>query len=470
MSYRLRFAPSPTGQLHVGGARTAILNWLLARHHGGTFVLRIEDTDVQRNVAAAEQVILDDLRWLGLDWDEGPDVGGPFGPYRQSDRGPAHTAAVLALVQRGAAYVCTCPPFVAAGEGDDEEPGGGDRRARCPCADRAGGQIVPGASVRFRAPEREVRVVDLVRGEVVFPPGSIEDFVLLRGNGRATYNLAAAVDDAAMEITHVIRGADHLVNTPKQVLLYEALGRKVPNFAHIPLILGEDRQKLSKRHGATSVGEHRRLGFMPEAMVNYLSLLSWSSPTGEEFLPPEKLIAEVDLDRVGASDAVFDTEKLRWLSSRYLQDLPQPALVERLRPFVDMQRFGLTETTLPAAAEALRKRISVLSEANDLLATFLGPLGELQRQARGALAGDEGAVRVLAALRMRLDLLSEWTEEGIDKAIRAAGADAGAKGKALFVPLRLALTGEEHGPELWRVVYLLGKERTLRLLDPEEAV
>jgi nondiscriminating glutamyl-tRNA synthetase len=449
---RFRFAPSPTGQLHVGGARTAILNWLLARHHGGAFVVRVEDTDLERNVAEAERVILDDLRWLGLDWDEGPDAGGAFGPYRQSEREELHAAAVGALLQRGAAYVCTCPPA-------------SERSDRCACAERPGGPIVPGAAVRFLVPEREVRVQDLVRGEVVFPAGSVEDFVILRGTGTATYNLAAVVDDAAMGITDVIRGTDHLVNTPKQVLLYEALGYELPRFAHIPLILGEDRQKLSKRHGATSVGEHRRLGYMPEALLNYLSLLSWSSPTGEEFLPRERLIEEVDLARVGASDAVFDPEKLRWLSGRYLQALPREELVERLRPFVGMERFGLTEELLPAAAEALRKRISILSEANARLATFLGPLSDEQREARAAVLRDPEAERVLRVVASRLDALPTWTEEAIDGAIRGAGEEAGARGKALFGPLRLALTGEEHGPELWRVAYLLGRGRTLRLLQ-----
>ncbi|HEX6069862.1 MAG TPA: glutamate--tRNA ligase, partial [Longimicrobiaceae bacterium] len=330
MNPRFRFAPSPTGQLHVGGARTAILNWLLARHAGGAFVLRIEDTDLDRHVPEAEAAILADLRWLGLDWDEGPDVGGPYAPYRQSERSAFYAARAAELLERGHAYPCTCPPSA---------EGGSDRRARCACASRPWEETPSGASLRFRVPdERAVVVEDAVRGEVVFPAGSIEDFVLVRGNGRATYNFAVAVDDASMRISHVIRGSDHLVNTPKQVLLYEALGEPLPRFAHIPLILGEDRQKLSKRHGATSVGEHRRAGYMPEALVNYLSLLSWSSPSGEEFLPLERLVAEVDLDRVGASDAVFDPEKLRWLSSRYIQELPNDALVERVRSHVDLAR------------------------------------------------------------------------------------------------------------------------------------
>ena len=441
----------------------AILNWLLARHQGGAFVLRIEDTDQDRNVAAAEEAIFEDLRWLGLDWDEGPDVGGGFGPYRQSERAEAHRAAAERLLQAGAAYVCTCPA-------SGEEAPTGERRERCACAASGRTEILPGASVRLRVPEREIRVQDAVRGEVSFPQGSIEDFVLLRGNGRATYNFAVALDDAAMRISHVVRGSDHLVNTPKQVLVYEAIGVEIPSFAHIPLILGEDRQKLSKRHGATSVGEHRRIGYMPEALVNYLSLLSWSSPSGEEFLPLDRLVREVDLDRVGASDAVFDPEKLRWLSSRYIQELPAEVLTERLRSFVDLGRYGLEDGALPAVAEVLRKRISVLSEAQEQLDRFMGPLEGERREAREGTLSDPSSVAVLRAVGEQLSTLPTWEQEGIDGAIRAGGKSVGARGKALFLPVRLALTGEEHGPELWRVAYLLGRDRTLALLEPDTQV
>jgi nondiscriminating glutamyl-tRNA synthetase len=267
-----------------------------------------------------------------------------------------------------------------------------------------------------------------------------------------------------MRISHVIRGSDHLVNTPKQVLLYEALGEPLPRFAHIPLILGEDRQKLSKRHGATSVGEHRRAGYMPEALVNYLSLLSWSSPTGEEFLPLERLVAEVDLARVGASDAVFDPEKLRWLSSRYIQELPNDALVERVRSHVDLARFDLTEEQLPTVAEVLRKRISLLSEVEERLESFLGPLSPERSVARAAMFDEGAADGVLRSIRERLEALPAWEESGIDAAIREGGKAAGARGKTLFMPLRLALTGDEHGPELARVAYLLGRERVLERL------
>ncbi len=456
--FRTRFAPSPTGHLHVGGARAAILNWLLARHHGGSFVLRIEDTDRERNVPGAEAALLEDLRWLGLDWDEGPEVGGPYAPYRQSERTPLYREHAERLLRGGHAYWCTCPPT-----GQDEAVHG---RRRCDCADRdAPGIVPPGAALRFRVPERgEVVVDDVIRGTVRFPVSDIEDFVLLRSDGLPTYNFAAVVDDAEMRITHVVRGVDHLNNTPKQVVIYRALGRELPVFAHIPLILGPDRQKLSKRHGATSVAEHRRQGYLPEALFNYLSLLSWSSPSGEEKLPRERLAAEVELDRVGASDAVFDRDKLRWLSSRYVQEMPADVLARALAPFVDRERFPVTDDGLPAVAAALRERISVLSDAGEQLAHFFGPDTAEAREARARVLADGEARRTLAAVRARLAALPEWEEGAVKAAIMEGGRDAGAKGRALFHPVRLALTGEEHGPDLPGVAVVQGRARVLAAL------
>jgi glutamyl-tRNA synthetase len=454
---RTRFAPSPTGHLHVGGARVAILNWLLARHHGGAFVLRIEDTDRERNVPGAEAALLDDLRWLGLDWDEGPGVGGPYGPYRQSDREALYREHAQRLLAEGKAYPCDCPPLAeSAGQG----------RARCACADRGPAAPVPaGSSIRFRVPDvREVGFEDLVRGPIVHPAASIEDFVLLRSDGRATYNLAATVDDAAMRITHVVRGADHIANSPKQLLLHRAFGWEPPRLAHIPLILGPDRQKLSKRHGATSVAEHRRIGYLPEALFNYLCLLSWSSPSGEEFLPRERLVVEVDLGRVGASDAVFDPEKLRWLSGRYIQELPPAEFAARAAPFLDPAARPIDAERLTTALALVRNRVSVLSEVAEQLARFAGPATDEQRARRAAALADPAARAVVEALRERLPAPERWAEPDIQQAVRAAGEAAGARGKALFGPVRAALTGEEHGPELAKVIHVLGPARAAELL------
>jgi glutamyl-tRNA synthetase len=362
------------------------------------------------------------------------------------------------LLASGRAYRCTCPPSA---------EGAAHQRERCACADRDPAAVpadVP-ASVRFRAPDEGAVVVpDVVRGEVRFPAQSIEDVVLLRSDGRPTYNFAAVCDDAQMRITHVIRGADHLINTPKQLLVYQALGYEPPVFAHVPLILGEDRQKLSKRHGATSVAEHRRLGYVAEALFNYLSLLGWSSPSGDEFLRRERLIDEIDLERVGTSDAIFDRDKLRWLSSKYIHEMPLEELAAALEPWIDRARFPIAAEALPSAVAGVRDHLATFAEVNDHLGGYLGPHTEAQQEARAALLRDAEAKRVLTAVGEALAELPEWTEEAIGVAIRAGGTTAGAKGRALFHPLRVALTGEEKGPELPRIVRVLGRDRVLELL------
>ncbi len=459
MTVRTRFAPSPTGRLHLGGARTAIFNWLIARHHGGSFILRIEDTDSARNVRGAEAELLADLRWLGIDWDEGPEVGGAHAPYRQSERGGLYRERAEELLQEGKAFWCICPPASL------EEHGAARERPRCPC--RTGGLgTAPGiASLRFLVPDGdEVVVEDGVRGRVTFAAADLEDFVLLRSDGRPTYNFAAAVDDREMEVTRVIRGADHLGNTPKQLLLYRAFGWDPPAFEHLPLILGADRQKLSKRHGATSVTEHRRAGYLPDALFNYLSLLGWSSPSGDEVLSRDRLIQEVDLGRVGSADAVFDPEKLRWLSSRYLQALPAEALARGIADFVDRDRFRLPAEALPALAEGVRSRISTFSGVNEELPHFLGSGGSLAGEGRERLHDDPEARRILTAVRGRLEALPAWETPALHAAIREAGKDAGVRGPALFHPLRLALTGEEHGPDLAQVAAVQGRTRVLEAL------
>ena len=452
MTVRTRFAPSPTGQLHVGGARTAILSWLFARNAGGVFVLRIEDTDRERNVGGAEAALLEDLAWLGLDWDEGPGVEGAFGPYRQSDRAEHYRHRADQLLAAGHAYPCTCPPGAS-------EVAGAPRR--CPCADRPRGEWPADGSpsLRFRVPDGgTVTVYDRVRGDVHFESEHIEDFVLLRSDGVPTYNFACVVDDAAMRVTDVIRGGDHLINTPKQILIFQALGEPLPSFAHVPLILGPDRQKLSKRHGATHVSEYRRLGILPEALVNYLSLLAWSSPSGEELLTRARLVEEIDLDRVGAADAVFDTDKLRWMSHEYIQRLPLADLVDRLAPYLGPNGKAIPDAELPIAVAAIRPRISALGEAERELAVFAGFLADADQTARTTLFADAAAAPVLAAAAEQI-AAAEWTADGIKAALRKAGEQAGVKGKALFLPVRVAVTGADHGPELPALMQVLGRSR-----------
>ena len=464
MSVRVRFAPSPTGGLHVGNVRTAVLNWLFARRHGGAFIVRVEDTDAQRNLAGAESAILDDLRWLGLRWDEGPLEGGPHGPYRQSERTDLYRAHAQRLREAGAAYPCFCPPGA-----DAEEPRGGG--GRCPCGTLAGSELArreaagPAPALRLRVPEGgEIVVDDVVRGRVRFDAAEQEDFVLLREGGLPTYTFAVVVDDGLMEISHVIRGVGHLSNTPRQLLLYEALGWRPPVFAHIPTILGEDRQKLSKRHGARPLSAYRAEGYLPEAMVNYLSLLSWSSPSGDEVLPVERLIAEVSLDRIRSADAVFDPEKLRWLGARWIERLPLDALVRRARPFLDPARFPLDEEALPVALDAIRSHLSALGEVNQHLHPFAPTRDPAVLRERGRALGP-GAAPLLRAVAAALAAAPEWREEPLGQALKTAGRDAGVRGAALYVPVRRALTGEEHGPPLIAVLRVQGRAPVLSALE-----
>ncbi len=474
---RTRFAPSPTGSLHVGNARVAVLNWLFARKHGGAFVLRIEDTDRERTVPGSEAGILEDLRWLGLDWDEGPGVEGPaeegpHAPYRQSERGAIYRDHAQRLVDAGLAYPCYCTAgeieaareaAIARGERPhyagtclrltSDDVARFEREGRRP-------------AIRFRTPtEGTIVVHDVVRGDVAFDAAEVGDFILLRSDGMPTYNFAVVVDDALMEITHVIRGVGHLSNTPRQVLLYEALGYEPPVFVHAPTVLGPDRQKLSKRHGAKALADYRREGYHPDAIVNYLSLLGWSSPSGDEFLTRERLITEISLERIRAIDVVFDPEKLRWLSSKHIERMSTGELADTLDTFIDRERYPLSQEALPVVVEAVRSHLSCFSEINDHLDPFVPTLDADGAARRDALRRDADAQAVLRAARERLAALDGWEDVAIDAAVRETGAEVGLRGRALFAPLRIALTGSEHGPPLAKVMAVLGRGAVLDLLD-----
>jgi len=474
---RTRFAPSPTGSLHVGNARMAVLNWLFARKHDGAFILRIEDTDRERNVPGAEAGILEDLRWLGLEWDEGPGVEGPAGegphaPYRQSERGAIYRDHAQKLVDAGLAYPCYCTPeeieaareaAIARGERPHyagtclrltkDEIARYEREGRRP-------------ALRFRTPEEGTIVVhDVVRGDVAFDAADVGDFILLRSDGMPTYNFAVVVDDALMEITHVIRGVGHLSNTPRQVLLYQALGYTPPVFVHAPTVLGPDRQKLSKRHGAKALADYRREGYHPDAIVNYLSLLGWSSPSGDEFLVRERLVSEISLERIRAIDVVFDPEKLRWLSFKHIERMSTEELANAVDAFIDRERYPISQESLPIVVEAVRSHLSCFSEINDHLDPFVPTLDAAGAARRDALREDAAAQAVLRAARERLSSLPAWDDSAIDAAVREVGAAVGARGRALFEPLRIALTGAEHGPPLAKVAAVLGRAPVLELLD-----
>src|SRR5205807_5728502 len=377
---RARFAPSPTGQIHVGNARTALFNWLFRSRQGGVYVLRIEDTDLERSEARYETQLLEDLKWMGLDWDEGPDTGGSYGPYRQSDRTEIYRTTALRLVQQQKAYYCFCTSEelererqqavasqsaqVYSGKCRRLEPGEAERRL-------AAGEA---AAVRLKIPEHPIKFHDIVHGPVEFASEVVSDLIIVRSTGMPVYNYVVVIDDAEMKITHVIRGDDHLSNTPKQVALYEALGLPVPEFAHLSTILGPDRERLSKRHGATSIANFRDMGILPEALVNYLALLGWA-PTGgtRETFTPQELVKEFSLERVTPSPAVFDMEKLYWLNRHYIKQTQSERIHNLARPF--FQKAGLLPEQPDAAAEKW------LGSVMDLLAPYVDRLDQLPEKA-----------------------------------------------------------------------------------------
>ncbi|HLG54540.1 MAG TPA: glutamate--tRNA ligase [Vicinamibacterales bacterium] len=461
---RLRFAPSPTGQLHVGNARTALFNWLLARGQGGTFVVRIEDTDVERSTRESESTILDDLRWLGLDWTEGVAVGGDYGPYRQSERLHIYRAHAVELMSTGKAYQCFCSPHQL-----EEDRQAALRDGRPPLyvgrcreipRDQARRRVENGepAAIRFRVPERgpgqDVIFQDLVRGEVRFGTEVIGDPVIVRSGGVPAYNFAVVIDDALMAISHVVRGEDHISNTPRQVLLYEAFGWTPPVFAHVSLVLGPDHAPLSKRHGATSVREFRERGYLPEALTNYLALIGWSPGEGEELLPMEELARRFRLEDVGHSAGVFDVEKLAWVNRHYLKTADPVRLVEIAMPY--LHGAGWISDATAADREFLAQIVPAAAASADRLE---------QVPARLAFVFEYSAARALEspvirdeaqASRAVIEALAEELQQSpplLDReAFRAAATRVrertGQKGKALFHPIRLALTGETEGLEL----------------------
>lgn len=468
MTVRTRFAPSPTGPLHLGNARTAVLNWAFARHHGGSFVLRFEDTDVGRNVGSAEAEILEGLAWLELTPDEGPEQGGPFGPYRQSERLAIYRGRAERLLDDGAAYHCYCTPGELEARREAALEAGEHPTYDGRCRELTEGEEARlrsegrAPSVRFRVDPGPVEFSDRVRGEISIDGAEFGDFVVLRSDGRPTYNFAVVVDDLLMEVSHVIRGAGHLPNTPKQVLLYRAFGARPPQFVHVPLVLTPEGDPMSKREGARPLSAWREAGYHPDAVVNHLSLLSWSSETEDEFLPRRRIVGEMDLDRLGRSDARIDPEKMRWLSGRHVGAESPERLAERLRPRFEAAGLELTTEELVRAAEVLRGRIQLLSEAvEEAEVLFREP--RIEGAAREALEG-EAARGVLEAALRSLEGLGSWSREEVRGAVDDAREAASAGGRAFYGPLRSALTGALEGPELPGVVYLLGRDRALRRL------
>ena len=424
---RLRFAPSPTGYLHVGGARTALFNWLYARRHGGTFILRIEDTDVGRSQAEMVTGILDGLRWLGIDWDEGPEIGGPHAPYFQSERLDRYRAAAKRLVDGGQAVV-------------DE------------------------GAIRFKVPPGKTTFTDCVHGPIEFDNEHIENFVILRSDTHPTYHLSVVVDDIDMAITHVVRGDDHISNTPKQVLLYNAFARTPPAFAHVPLIMGPDKKRLSKRHGATSVTEYEKQGYIPEAMFNFLALLGWGTGSDDELFTREELIQRFTLEGISGGNAVFNTEKLDWFNHQHLSRLADEELLARLKG-LGLEAWGLRpDQKTRAVLQLLRPRCKKLTDFPEQMRPFFEDPQAYDPEAVRKQLSAPGAKDHLAALREAFAKV-DWSEASLEKALRELADARTVKAGMLIQGTRIAMTGRMVSPGLFEMLVLLGREAVLRRLD-----
>jgi glutamyl-tRNA synthetase len=465
---RCRFAPAPSGSLHVGNVRSALFSWLFARHHGGAFVLRVEDTDASRVTEEAVAGVLEDLRWLGIDHDEGPDVGGPHAPYRQSQRLDVYRDHADRLLAQGDAYRCYCTS-----DELEERRRASRARGEAPgydghCRDLSEEQVAAFEAegrdpvVRFRMPDREWVVDDIVKGEVRFAPGQLRDFVLVRSDGSPVFLLAVAVDDMLMGVSHVVRGDDLLASAPRNAAVIEALGGSPPRYAHVPQVLGPDRQPLSKRHGSTSVGSFREQGFLPEALVNYLALLGWSPGDEREVLTLDELIEAFDLERVSSNPAAFDTEKLTWLNNRYIQSLDDDDLAARCLHFLTEEGLMPDPVTLRAAMPIVKERMKTLAEAPALLRfLFTDDLEPNEKAAALISRAPDGYVGQVADA---LERVEPWQSDAITGALDGLAKELGLGRTKAFQPVRAAVTGSNVSPPLPESLELLGRERTLARL------
>ena len=482
MVMRTRYAPSPTGYLHVGGAWMAFFNWLFARHYRGQFVLRIEDTDRSRSTEEYEAAILEDLRWLGVDWDEGPDIGGPYGPYRQTERGALYREHAQILLDRGAAYPCYCTPEELEEERRRAVAEHRPYRYSGRCRD-----LSPAERQRFEAmgrrPTVRVRVPpghppliveDLVLGRVEFDPADLDDFIIVRSDGSPLYNFANVVDDHLMRITHIVRGSEHLSNTPRQFLMYEAFGWEQPQVAHLPVLLGPDRKKLSKRHGDAAVRDYAAQGYLPEALMNFFALMGWYPEDGRELFTVQELIDRFRIEEMGKSGAVFDTQKLTWMNGVYMQNLYRQN-PDRVVDLVvgRLQREGLLDGQMSAEQRAYVARVVGIMGERLRLPQDVLTYGDfffraevaydpeaVEKYLRGPQAGD-----LLRRLRQALRETRTFDRTSIETAVRGAAAAMGVESKVVIHPLRVALTGKTVGPGLFELIEVLGKDRVLERLD-----
>ena len=476
---RVRYAPSPTGHLHIGNARTALFNYLFAKHYNGKFIIRTEDTDEKRNVEGGEESQLRYLNWLGIEWDEGPDIGGDYGPYRQTERLHLYQKYVDELLERGLAYKCYMTEQELEQEREEQKANGqvpkysGKHRnlteEQIQAFEAEGRQ----PSIRFRVPDNKTYTFhDLVRGDITFESSDFGDWVIVKKNGIPTYNFAVAIDDHLMEITHVLRGEEHISNTPKQMMIYEAFGWEPPKFGHMTLILNENRKKLSKRdeHIIQFIEQYRNLGYLPEAMFNFISLLGWSPGGEEEIFDKDTLIEIFDPKRLSTSPAIFDQKKLQWMNNEYIKKSPLEDVIELAMPHLieaGKLQQNMDETTREWAEKVIalyREQLRYGQEIVELTELFFTKEITYDEAAMKVLR-EEQVPEVLRTFRDKLEQLESFTKEEIQAQTKATQIETGHKGKKLFMPIRVATTGQTHGPELPLAIELLGKEVVISRLD-----
>lgn len=472
---RVRYAPSPTGHLHIGNARTALFNYLFARHHGGKFIIRIEDTDVKRNVAGGEENQLTYLKWLGMDWDESVDVGGNYGPYRQTERLDLYRPLVQDLLDRGLAYRCYCTEEELEKEREEQMARGETPRYSGKCRHLTPEQLAAydaegrQYSIRFRVPEgRTFTFDDLVKGPISFESDVSGDFVIVKKDGIPTYNFAVVLDDHLMNITHVLRGEDHVSNTPRQLMIYDAFGWEPPVFGHMTLIVGENHKKLSKRDESVIqfIEQYDQLGYLPEAIFNFIALLGWSPEGEEEIFSKDELISIFDANRLSRSPAVFDTNKLAHLNNHYIKNADPKRIASLAIPH--LQRAGRLPAELSPEQQAWAEALVALYQEQMTAASDIVELSELFF--RSELSVDEEAAAVLAEPQVpnvlstflaKVEGLADFSEENIGAAIKEVQKETGSKGKGLFMPIRVALTGQMHGRDLNQTIFLLGRDKVV---------
>lgn len=470
---RVRFAPSPTGSLHVGGARTHLFNWLFARANQGDLILRVEDTDQARSTPEFERMVLDDIQALALEADESPDKPGPYGPYRQSERYDIFKKYAQELLENGKAYRCFCSEETLDVKAQAAKAAGKPPHYDGTCtnlsrqvSDQRAAAGEPFA-IRMKAPFRDYTFTDVIRGDVTFKQGMVGDFIVLRSSGLPVYNFAVVVDDYLMRISHVMRSEEHLSNTLRQLMILEAFGWQPPLFAHMSLVLGSDKKKLSKRHGAASVSEYLSQGILPEALINFLALLGWTPSDQKEIRPLSEIVTDFRLEKLTKSPAIFDTEKLHWMNGEYIRAIPIGELRQRIRPFVEAAGFNPDakgEAWFEGVLEAVRGHLRTLAEVGPHLEIFFPERFRVDEDARQVMVAAE-AKKVVSAFRSQLENCAQPDSAWLEGAQNSVKQETGAKGKGLFFPLRASITGRLHGPELKIALPLIGKAEALKRID-----